>query len=232
MPPGALSCAVLHKCVRRTTPSESFALTTSAVRLNASEVDAPCRAEGYSLLTNSNEYRQAIQGFERRKLRAWLWKYSRRWGALDGLLQESFKALLEPDATPVRIRDLDAFVRRVCARCANVWLKKLRHMAVLESRRDARGARNPTSPEHGVKLLQGLECVLKMANQLPRVQRQVYLLCDVVGYSTADVARKRGRRQATVKRTLYDARQSMRRKLRESLGDEQPSILAHFGLED
>jgi len=185
-----------------------------------------------ALRSDSKNYRQAIDAFAQRKLRAWLWKYSRRWAALDGLQHDAFKDLLELNAKSVRIHNLDAFVRRVCARRAGDWIRDLRLMAFLETRREGQGARTPTSPEHGAYLAQLLEWVLKAANLLPPVQRQVFLMCDLLGHSTAAVAAERGREESSVKRSLYDARQSLRRELRVFLNDEHLSLVEHFGLEE
>jgi RNA polymerase sigma factor (sigma-70 family) len=176
--------------------------------------------------------RQAIDDFAQRKLRAWLWRYSRRWAALDGLQHDACKDLLELNAKSVRIHNLDAFVRRVCARRASEWIRDLRYMAFLETRRITRGERAPASPEHGAYLAQLFEWVIEAANLLPPVQRQVFLMCDLLGHSTAAVAEERGREESTVKRSLYDARQSVRRRLREWFGEEYWAVAARFGFEE
>lgn len=183
--------------------------------------------------SDSKEYVDAIIAFERRKKRAWLWKYCRRWKLLEDLEQESYAALFELTKKSLRIRNLNALVRRVCARCASTAIQKLRERAIVEHRASLQAKANVSSPEHRAKLLQGIAWVLNGAAQLPPSQRYVFLKCAVEGCFVEDVAKDRGCAIATVRRTLYNARQSLRKKIRESsLDGEERSVLSHFGLED
>ncbi len=78
----------------------------------------------------------------------------------------------------------------------------------------------PTSPEEAIDLRELQRAFLRLAARLAPKQRAVFVLKEIEGLSTEDVARALGVRQSTVRNHLLQAR----RVLREGLVQEYPKL--------
>jgi RNA polymerase sigma factor (sigma-70 family) len=187
------------------------------------------------------EFRQRIAVFDENKIKWWLWKHCRRRGVvLEDLTQEVCARLIAMATDPERvlqIRDLDKYVYGLCW---NVAMDRLREMQ--KSERMAATVRSfpgraTRTPETLMMLEQDLKRLQEQhqdaVDELPKRQRQIYLMHHVEGYSIKLIATTTGLRIGTVKRTLYDAMRSVRRNMvKEETVENARSLIRLLGSEE
>jgi DNA-directed RNA polymerase specialized sigma24 family protein len=167
------------------------------------------------LRSDTEEYLTAVKSVDGHKMRAWLWRYCRRYAVLKDLQQDAYEDLVRCHGKSLSIPDFDAHVRRICMRRGAAWVQQVRQLTALQAKVDVQAPPGEDALEREV----GLAWVLKRALRLPRVQRSVFLKHAVWGYTPREIARTGRRAETTVRRTLHDARQSLSEL---SLDDEKP----------
>ena len=188
------------------------------------------------MLSNITEYRQRVEAFAREswKIRSWLWRYSHRKSVLDDLAQDACEQLLKVDPEKVsNIRDFEPYAYGICQHVGVNWFRRLQQYAQLERKVKLQPKGAASTPEKSALITERLARMHTIVVNLPRVQRKTYLMRYVYGYSTKEIAARRGRTQATVRKTLSEALSTIREKMSEEASvNRKQSISGLLGLEE
>lgn len=141
--------------------------------------------------------------------------------AAEDLAQESWSRAL-PVLQDGGHANPEALLLRVAR---NVWIDGLRREA-RKARLLQAVEREETAVDHP---LQGMELAPVFASlnrHLPKLQRTVFLMRDVLGYSIRETAERLGTTEGAVKAALHRSRQALAEVRREWSGEDGPSLPA------
>jgi RNA polymerase sigma factor (sigma-70 family) len=175
--------------------------------------------EDIQLFSTIDEFRRQVAAFDPAKIKKWLWRYCRhRSGAVyEDLRQTVYAKLFEADLDQVyKIRDLDKFICGVCKHVGVDWQREVAKRSRLDD--TVKQWPEPTphqTPESTViekdQRRSVVQAVAQAIAQLPKRQREIYVLYHVEGRDMESIAQKTGCRVSTIKRTIHDAMTKVRK---------------------
>jgi RNA polymerase sigma factor (sigma-70 family) len=171
--------------------------------------------EDIKLFSTIAEFRQQVTAFDQAKLRSWLLKYCRHHdGAMyEDLKQNVYAKLMTAKLNQVsEIRDLDRFIYGVCRNVGVDWLREKQKRARLDDtvKQLPEPASQRTPENTAIEKEQRLAVEWAIA-QLPTRQREIYRLYQVHGHDMESIAREANCKVSTIRRTLYDAINNVRK---------------------
>lgn len=161
------------------------------------------------------EFRQRVAAFDEQKIKRWLWRYCRfqLLAVYEDLKQTVYTELMAANFEQVsKIRDLDKFIYGVCRNVGVDWLREIKKRARLDDTVKQLPEPSPQrTPENTVIEKDQRLSIERAIDQLPKRQREIYVLHHIDGCDIESIAQITGCRVSTIKRTIYNAMTNLRK---------------------